>query len=107
MKTDRVSICLGSSRKSFVIFGLPSGLRANKNSTNLLAKVDHHEENSRPLFEANMLMDIGYKPPTGWIENAVSRLQTEIGMKIAAAIMQTKRDNWWQNNYIDRQAENQ
>jgi hypothetical protein len=41
------------------------------------------------------LIDIGYEPPKTWIENVIGRLQTETGQKIASAVMQTGRDDWW------------
>ena len=51
-------------------------------------------------------MDIGYKPPETWIQNVKSRLKTKTGNKLARAIMETKRDEWWFHNSIDRQNEN-
>jgi hypothetical protein len=41
------------------------------------------------------LIDIGYDSPKTWIQNVIDRLQTDIGQKMAAAVMQTGRDSWW------------
>jgi hypothetical protein len=40
-------------------------------------------------------MDMGYKPPESWIQNVIGRLETETGQKIARAVMDTHRDEWW------------
>jgi hypothetical protein len=47
------------------------------------------------ILELKDLMDIGYKPPTSWIENVIKRVKTKIGKKIARAVMETQRDSWW------------
>ena len=44
------------------------------------------------------LMDMGYTPPEIWIQNVMSRLETEIGQKIARAVMDTRRDEWWRDD---------
>ncbi|MDX2500654.1 MAG: HD domain-containing protein [Deltaproteobacteria bacterium] len=47
------------------------------------------------ILELKELIEIGYDPPKTWIQNVIDRLQTETGQKIAAAVMQTGRDDWW------------
>ena len=47
------------------------------------------------ILELKDLIDIGYEPPKTWIQNVIDRLQTETGKKIGEAVMQTNRDEWW------------
>ncbi len=47
------------------------------------------------ILELKELIDIGYEPPKTWIQNVIDRLQTETGKKIGEAVMQTNRDEWW------------
>ena len=59
------------------------------------AKLSHDADQLALILELKDLMDIGYKPPKGWIENVLKRVKTETGKKIAHAIMNTQRDDWW------------
>lgn len=59
------------------------------------AKLSHDADQLALILELKDLMDIGYKPPKGWIENVIERVKTETGRKIGRAIMDTKRDDWW------------
>jgi len=45
------------------------------------------------ILDLKELIDIGYEPPKTWIQNVIDRLRTETGRQIAAAVMQTGRDN--------------
>jgi putative hydrolase of HD superfamily len=53
------------------------------------------------VLELKYLSDIGYVPPDTWLPHVLKRLKTEIAKKIAQSIMQTNRDDWWLNNYVD------
>ena len=59
------------------------------------ARLAHDADQLALILELKDLKDIGYKPPNSWIENVISRVQTETGKKIAQAVMKTKRDSWW------------
>ncbi len=59
------------------------------------AKLSHDADQLALILELKDLMDIGYKPPLGWIENVIKRVKTETGRKIVHAIMGTQRDDWW------------
>jgi putative hydrolase of HD superfamily len=59
------------------------------------AKLSRDADQLALILELKDLMDIGYKPPKGWIENVIKRVKTDTGRKIARAIMNTKRDDWW------------
>ena len=81
--------------------GLPFGrnllnliLEYNEKQT-VEAKLSHDADQLALVLELKDLMDIGYKPPEGWIENVLKRVKTETGKKIAQAIMNTQRDAWW------------
>jgi putative hydrolase of HD superfamily len=53
------------------------------------------------ILELKNLSDIGYDPPDKWLPPVLNRLKTETAKQIAESIMETHRDNWWLNNYID------
>ena len=59
------------------------------------AKLARDADQLALILELKELIDIGYEPPKTWIQNVINRLQTETGQKIAAAVMQTGRDDWW------------
>jgi len=47
------------------------------------------------ILELKDLKDIGYAPPNDWLPPVLTRLQTETGKALAAAVMATRRDSWW------------
>jgi putative hydrolase of HD superfamily len=59
------------------------------------AKLAHDADQLALILELKDLIDIGYKPPNSWIENVIKRVKTETGRKIARAVMDTQRDDWW------------
>ena len=59
------------------------------------AKLARDADHLALILELKELIDIGYEPPKTWMGNVIKRLQTETGKDIAAAIMQTNRDDWW------------
>ena len=59
------------------------------------AQLAHDADQLALILELKDLIDIGYKPPNDWIENVIKRVTTETGRKIAQAVMDTKRDDWW------------
>ena len=59
------------------------------------AMLAHDADQLALILELKDLTDVGYKTPNSWIDNVTNRIQTETGKKIAQAIMNTKRDNWW------------
>ena len=65
------------------------------------AKLAHDADQLSLILELKCLSDIGYAPPDKWLPPVLNRLKTEIAKKIAKSIMETNRDDWWLNNYID------
>jgi len=65
------------------------------------AKLAHDADQLSLILELKYLSDIGYAPPDKWLPPVLNRLKTEIAKKIAQSIMETNRDDWWLNNYID------
>lgn len=59
------------------------------------------------IVELKDLSDLGYVPPGTWIPSIRRRLQTEIGRRLAEAILSTERDAWWRHKFIDRIEDNQ
>ena len=47
------------------------------------------------ILELKDLKDIGHEPPNDWLPHVLTRLQTETGKALAAAVMATRRDSWW------------
>ena len=65
------------------------------------AKLAHDADQLSLILELKTLSDIGYAPPDKWLPPVLKRLKTETAKKIAQSIMQTHRDDWWLNNYVD------
>ena len=65
------------------------------------AKLAHDADQLSLILELKYLSDIGYAPPDKWLPPVLNRLKTKIAKKIAQSIMETNRDDWWLNNYID------
>ena len=65
------------------------------------AKLAHDADQLALILELKYLSDIGYAPPDKWLPPVLNRLKTKIAKKIAQSIMETNRDDWWLNNYID------
>jgi len=59
------------------------------------ARLAHDADQLALILELKDLMDVGYIPPKGWIDNVIRRVNTDVGKKIAQAVMQTQRDSWW------------
>ena len=59
------------------------------------AKLAHDADQLAFILELKELVDIGYQPPNSWLGNVMERVKTKTGRKIAAAIMDTRRDEWW------------
>ena len=65
------------------------------------AKLAHDADQLSLILELKYLSDIGYAPPDKWLPPVLNRLKTEIAQKIARGIMETTRDDWWLNKYLD------
>ena len=61
------------------------------------AKLAHDADQLALILELKDLMDMGYQSPETWIQNVLSRLKTSTGQKIADAVMETNRDEWWRD----------
>jgi putative hydrolase of HD superfamily len=65
------------------------------------AQLAHDADQLSLILELKYLSDVGYAPPDKWLSPVLNRLKTKIAKKIAQSIMETNRDDWWLNNYID------
>jgi putative hydrolase of HD superfamily len=65
------------------------------------AKLAYDADQLSLILELKALSDIGYAPPDKWLPPVLNRLKTETAKKIAHSILQTHRDEWWLNNYVD------
>jgi len=65
------------------------------------AQLAHDADQLALILELKYLSDIGYAPPDTWLPHVLTRIKTKIAKKIARSIMETHRDEWWLNKYID------
>jgi putative hydrolase of HD superfamily len=65
------------------------------------AKLAHDADQLALLLELKCLSDIGYAPPDTWLPHVLKRIKTKVAKKIARSIMETHRDDWWLNKYVD------
>jgi putative hydrolase of HD superfamily len=65
------------------------------------AQLAHDADQLALTLELKYLSDIGYTSPDTWLPHVLKRIQTKIAKKIARGIMETHRDDWWINKYVD------
>jgi len=65
------------------------------------AQLAHDADQLALILELKYLSDIGYTSPDTWLPHVLKRVQTKIAKKIAQGIMETHRDDWWLNKYVD------
>ena len=65
------------------------------------AQLAHDADQLALILELKDLSDIGYAPPDTWLPHVLKRIKTDVAKKIAQSIMETNRDDWWLNNYVD------
>jgi putative hydrolase of HD superfamily len=79
-----------------------TGLMKEYNENNSIeAQLAHDADQLALILELKYLSDIGYTPPDTWLPHVLKRVQTKIAKNIAQGIMETHRDDWWLNKYID------
>ena len=67
----------------------------------IVAQLAHDADQLALILELKDLSDIGYTPPDTWLPHVLKRIQTNSAKKIAQSIMETHRDDWWLNKYVD------
>ena len=65
------------------------------------AQLAHDADQLALILELKYLSDIGYAPPDTWLPHVLKRIQTKVAKKIAQSMMETHRDDWWLNKYLD------
>jgi putative hydrolase of HD superfamily len=65
------------------------------------AQLAHDADQLALILELKHLSDTGYAPPGTWLPHVLKRIKTKIAKKIAHDIMETHRDDWWLNKYVD------
>ena len=65
------------------------------------AQLAHDADQLALILELKYLSDIGYAPPDTWLPHVLKRVKTKVAKKIAQSIMETHRDDWWLNKYVD------
>ena len=53
------------------------------------------------ILDLKALGDLGLRGPEDWIEAVNGRLHTATGKTVAREILNTHKDEWWRQNYID------
>jgi putative hydrolase of HD superfamily len=74
---------------------IKSLLQEYQEGQSMEARLAHDADQLALILDLKDLMDIGYHPPNNWITNVIKRVKTETGQKIARAILDTQRDEWW------------
>jgi putative hydrolase of HD superfamily len=59
------------------------------------AKLARDADQISLVLELKNLLDIGYRSPSDWLPNVMTRIQTDAGKKVAEAVLETDRDAWW------------
>jgi putative hydrolase of HD superfamily len=65
------------------------------------AQLAHDADQLALILELKYLSDIGYAPPDTWLPHVLKRIQTKVAKEIAQSMMETHRDEWWLNKYVD------
>jgi putative hydrolase of HD superfamily len=65
------------------------------------AQMAHDADQLSLILELKDLSDIGYAPPDRWLPHVLKRIKTKVAKKIARSIMESHRDDWWLNKYVD------
>ncbi len=65
------------------------------------AQLAHDADQLALILDLKNLSDIGYAPPDTWLPHVLKRIHTKTAKKIAQSIMETRRDDWWINKYVD------
>ena len=65
------------------------------------AQLAHDADQLALILELKYLSDIGYAPPDTWLPHVLERIKTTVAKTIARSIMETHRDDWWLNKYVD------
>jgi putative hydrolase of HD superfamily len=69
--------------------------------TSTEASLAHDADQLAFILELKALSDNGHPPPEKWLPFVLRRLVTETGKKLAETIVNTDRDEWWFENYVD------
>lgn len=69
------------------------------------ARLAHDADQLAFILELKDLADMGYEPPGTWLPNVCKRLKTELAREVCDAILETERDHWWRQKFIDRTRE--
>jgi 5'-deoxynucleotidase YfbR-like HD superfamily hydrolase len=87
----------------FCLIGLIEEFNENRSAE---AQLAHDADQLALILELKNLSDIGYAPPDTWLPHVLKRVKTKVAKKIARSIMETHRDDWWLNKYIDTEQGN-
>ena len=66
-----------------------------RNGQTMAAKLAHDADQLDLILELKEQQDLGNSYASQWIPFALKRLQTEIGQKLAAEILETDSSSWW------------
>jgi putative hydrolase of HD superfamily len=59
------------------------------------------------ILDLKALSDSGSPAPRKWLPQVVARVKTATGKALVQAILETDRDAWWLNKFIDRHKQKQ
>ena len=55
----------------------------------------HDADQLSLIVDLKSLNDVGFKPPSTWLPHVQQRLKTDIGRKMAQAVLACQKDDWW------------
>jgi len=93
---------LADALRDLPFAGELTGLLAEFNAGQTLeARLAKDADQISLIIELKALETNGYATPETWLPNVRARLTTAAGRKLAAAVLQTPRDRWWRNKFVD------
>lgn len=65
------------------------------------ARLAHDADQLALILDLKALGDLGHQGPEDWIDAVNGRLATTTGKAVAREILNTHKDEWWRQNYVD------
>lgn len=70
--------------------------------TSIEAKIARDADQISLILELKSLADIGRSQANNWLSHVFERLKTDIGKRLANAILEHKQDSWWLKDYVEK-----
>lgn len=77
-------------------------LKEFREKTTLESQLANDADQLAFLLNLKRLHDTGKRGPQKWMDTVCTRLGTDLGRKLAEALLQTEWDAWWQEAYTEK-----